>query len=837
MQNSGTGGANEFNLMGLNAAGSVTSYIRQDGTASFSNYVFSPIHYGNSTASANLTLDSTSNATKGNIILAPSGGNVGIGTTSPSMNLDTNIGATPYLVFLGNHVGFGGVGASWATRLSAGSISAYNTNYQFGAVGDPGTSEYINFLTQSSTDAGGIERMRIAASGNVGIGTSSPNYKLEILNVGFSAGTGYDTLNSAESTSSKGIKLGYYINAGGTAVQEGRVKSSGSIPLAIGTTNYPQAIYALDTNGNVGIGTTSPGSLLHVSGNGANITVTNSSNSLSTNLSGNNLTFNRAGFSYINQATVGGNILFQMSNSSANDTNAMTILANGNVGIGTTNPTERLHIASASTTGSALLLDNSDTGGHTYKLLSSGTSNTNGAGHFRIYDTTAATDRLWISSTGNVGIGTTNPGTKLEVAGATLVNNTTAAVAGTNQNSPLLTVQGNIWTGSASAIAGWSLQNVVSTGSYPSTTLQFSRVGTGGGSMHKVDMPALSVSGNYNQGGGIAPLTVAPSFSAGSSNSNSAISVTPTLGASTTGTISGASISGITNGGNTVPTYVGLNVNVSGATTNYAALFNGGNVGIGTSIPDRLLSISGGNLGFSETATARGIYWGSTGSSAKAGISGQDGAASTLQFMTNSNFQMTILNNGNVGIGTTSPSYKLDVQGGDINASGSVRAAGVALTSDRRWKKNITPLKNSVEKIKQINGVSYDWAIDDFPEKHFSNRKQIGVIAQDVQAVFPELVLSDKEGYLSVNYPALIAPLIEAFKAQQKQIEANVRLFKTMQGEIEEIKINVAENTREIAAIKAENKAKDKEIAKLKQENASIKTYLCSKDKNAAFCK
>lgn len=149
---------------------------------------------------------------------------------------------------------------------------------------------------------------------------------------------------------------------------------------------------------------------------------------------------------------------------------------------------------------------------------------------------------------------------------------------------------------------------------------------------------------------------------------------------------------------------------------------------------------------------------------------------------------------GRVGIGTGTPGYALDVTG-DINASATVKAASVTLSSDRRWKRNISPLKNAIEKLKQITGVSYDWAVDDYPEKQFSSRKQIGVIAQDVQAVFPELVMSDRDGFLSVNYPALIAPLIEAFKGQQKVIENNQQV-------IDEIKLKNAALKKENEEIK-----------------------------------
>lgn len=108
--------------------------------------------------------------------------------------------------------------------------------------------------------------------------------------------------------------------------------------------------------------------------------------------------------------------------------------------------------------------------------------------------------------------------------------------------------------------------------------------------------------------------------------------------------------------------------------------------------------------------------------------------------------------------------------------------------SDRRWKKNITPLKNSIEKIKKINGVNYNWATEEYPEKNFSHGNQIGVIAQNIQTIFPELVTRDDQGFLSVNYSALVAPLIEAVKEQQQQIDTNKKEINSLQYENSKIK-------------------------------------------------
>lgn len=101
---------------------------------------------------------------------------------------------------------------------------------------------------------------------------------------------------------------------------------------------------------------------------------------------------------------------------------------------------------------------------------------------------------------------------------------------------------------------------------------------------------------------------------------------------------------------------------------------------------------------------------------------------------------------------------------GAINASGNVTANGFVYNSDRNLKKNITPLSGSLEKILALNGYSFDWKS--------TGTKDIGVIAQEVETVFPELVHTNSEGIKSVEYGNLIAPLIEAMKIQQKEIES-----------------------------------------------------------------
>jgi len=113
-----------------------------------------------------------------------------------------------------------------------------------------------------------------------------------------------------------------------------------------------------------------------------------------------------------------------------------------------------------------------------------------------------------------------------------------------------------------------------------------------------------------------------------------------------------------------------------------------------------------------------------------------------------------------------------------LNGSGTYSGTWTQ-SSDERFKKNIEPLRNSIDKIEQLDGVSYELRKEEFPEKNFSNRKQIGLIAQDVEKVLPELVRTDSKGYKSVAYQNMVPVLIEAIKEQQDEIEdLNDRIIK-----------------------------------------------------------
>ncbi len=204
-----------------------------------------------------------------------------------------------------------------------------------------------------------------------------------------------------------------------------------------------------------------------------------------------------------------------------------------------------------------------------------------------------------------------------------------------------------------------------------------------------------------------------------------------------------------------------------------------GNVGIGTTDPWVDLNVKhnansyqgiavenydGGNLakaGASFITDAGNFFIGRTGTgyaySGDAFMNVIGGVNDGIRFILNDADRVYFAADGNVGIGTISPNEKLEV-------AGNVKAVAFLYSSDARLKENIQKIDSPLEKILKLNGVSFNWKN--------SGEKGIGLIAQNVEDVFPELVKTDNvSGIKSVGYGNLVAPLIEATKEQQKAIE------------------------------------------------------------------
>ena len=117
----------------------------------------------------------------------------------------------------------------------------------------------------------------------------------------------------------------------------------------------------------------------------------------------------------------------------------------------------------------------------------------------------------------------------------------------------------------------------------------------------------------------------------------------------------------------------------------------------------------------------------------------------------------------------------LSVGGSLVNAmtwfpTGNATLLGtLTQNSDIRLKKDITPIENALDKRSKLNGVNYYWK-----DPVRDSKLQIGVIAQEVEKVFPEAVETDNKDTKSVAYGNLIAPLIEAVKELKSQKDTEI---------------------------------------------------------------
>jgi hypothetical protein len=115
------------------------------------------------------------------------------------------------------------------------------------------------------------------------------------------------------------------------------------------------------------------------------------------------------------------------------------------------------------------------------------------------------------------------------------------------------------------------------------------------------------------------------------------------------------------------------------------------------------------------------------------------------------------------GDGNGSGEMKL-FQSGNLEVKGDVEAF---VSSDKRLKTNIKSIDKPIDKISKIGGYTYEW--NDKSDKE-TGKKDIGVIAQEIEKVLPELVQTRENGYKAVKYDKIVALLIEGMKEQDKKI-------------------------------------------------------------------
>jgi len=263
-----------------------------------------------------------------------------------------------------------------------------------------------------------------------------------------------------------------------------------------------------------------------------------------------------------------------------------------------------------------------------------------------------------------------------------------------------------------------------------------------------------------------------------------------------------------------------------------ALAINGANVGIGTSSPVFRLDISNATLGqvlgntvdwFRMTGASSSVDQlrlfhrrhtnGTNWETAEIRIQkrvdfsdmhyisfkGNPGVAPTLEFGYDQNPQLTLSQNGSVGI-KKAPDTQFTL---DVN--GPVRTTSFTPPSDLRYKKNIATIPNAIDKVTRLRGVSFDWRQEEFPELNFSKGRNLGFIAQEIKEVLPEVVSQDNKGYYSVAYSNVVPVLVEAIKEQQQtiaQLQTQVQTLQRAQDELESLK----ERMRRLEALLADAK-------------------------------
>nr|BFD67637.1 hypothetical protein HAGR004_26590 [Bdellovibrio sp. HAGR004] len=428
---------------------------------------------------------------------------------------------------------------------------------------------------------------------------------------------------------------------------------------------------------------------------------------------------------------------------------------------------------------------------------------------------------LTIRNGGNVGIGVTNPTKKLQVNGDAEVTNLTATtvtaptVSGTTLNGSLFFLDGTAagWVNSTirnQAVDGYSGISFVDNSGNNKGYIAYANSGAGiTPSTVMMGTSATTVPLTFSIGGNEAMRIAASTGNVGIGTSS------PEVALHLVGNFKAET----TEGYNVVESRTSSEANFS---PHFLLRRSRGTTAAPTYVQ------TGDTMGLltfrNHTATQGATVYSYATENHTASAWGANLTFSTIPNGSNINTpRMTIDQNGNVGVGNTSPTYKVDVTG-DINSTTRLRIAGTQVctsagctsSSDLRLKEEIQPLEHSLKNILNLQAVSYVYK----DHEKFGGKRHIGVIAQDIEQVYPEVVVTDPStGFKSVAYDHLVAPLIEAVKSLHGMLQG----IEQRQSSIER------QLASEIESLKAENAAKDREVR-------DIKAYLCQKDPGAPVC-
>ncbi|UXR63770.1 tail fiber domain-containing protein [Bdellovibrio bacteriovorus] len=555
--------------------------------------------------------------------------------------------------------------------------------------------------------------------------------------------------------------------AAGTAHQVLRVPGAGGAP-SFGAMDLAQSAAVTGTlsvsNGGTGTSLLTANRLLASNGSGSAITdftcgmnqlVTFDGNGIMgcTNFSSSGL-FAHGGNSFGTPAILGTNDAQPLNFETANTTR-MTLTSTGTLGIGTNAPTAQLEVRTTTASASKnILMYNTDASGGAYLSAKAGSNNisigtwgasaggsstyieSNSTNPLKIvtYSNTAITfstntsgggnpERMRIDNVGNVGIGTLAPSSPLHVSSTAA---SPPAVLSRMSLSPALTANT-----ATNLHASW---NTI----LPGSSYDF----TGGlyGAVNRIEDSAAQT-GNINSAIG----SVNDVHHKSVSTINAATGLQGIIQNTSTGAITTAKAASFTvsnTGGGTIDTGYGVYIGAVAGTAKYGLYQDDvnstnvftGKLGVGTSAPNTTLHVEGNAFVKDKLYVYDTSAWGSTTPAIALAIGDNDTGLEwvsdgVLQIWTNAVPRIHLALNGNIGIGTTTPGYKLDV-------NGTLRAFGITDSSDVRLKRDIASLDPATEldKILQVQGVSYNWK-----NPEHGRRPQLGFIAQELEKIYPEL--------------------------------------------------------------------------------------------------